>query len=116
MSQSDRTPDHPDTADPDVRKAMLNTETARIAWRDLQRHFAAGSAIYVAPELDLLTVGGDVMADNKARVEGWIAAGQVGPVSDRQAAEWYDANALMWAVVLSPWVFVQPLIRGGGED
>jgi len=104
-------PNEHDLSDPEVRKAVLNTETARIPWRDLQRYFASGSAIAVAPELDLVVVGSEVMADNKPVVEVWVQAGQVGPVSDRQAEEWYNANAMMWAVVLSPWVFVQPILR-----
>ena len=106
----DNSYDIPDMTDPDTRKAVLNTETAKIPWRELQRYFAAGAAIGVAPELDLLVVGSEVLADNTAQVEAWTAAGQVGPVSDSQAAEWYEANALMWAVVLSPWVFVQPIL------
>lgn len=100
----------PDLTDPDVRKTLLNLETATIAWRELQRYFASGAAIGVSPELDLIEVASEVMADNRARVEGWTQAGKVGPVTDRQALEWYDANALVWAVVLSPWVFVQPLM------
>lgn len=107
----DMAQDNPDLKDPDVRKALLNTETAKIPWRELQRYFAAGSAIAVAPELDLVEVGSEVMADNKAVMQGWIQAGKIGPVSDNQAAEWYEADALMWAVVLSPWVFVQPVVE-----
>jgi len=102
----------PDLNDPEVRKALLNTETARMPWRELQRYFASGAAIAVSPELDLLAVGAEVMADNKAVVEAWVSEGRVAPVSDQQATEWYDANALMWAVVLSPWVFVQPIVSG----
>ncbi|MCK9505614.1 MAG: DUF2288 domain-containing protein [Porticoccaceae bacterium] len=100
-----------DLTDSEVRRALLNTETAKIPWRELQRYFAAGAAIAVAAELDLLSVGAEVMADNKVQMEGWISSGKVAPVSDLQAAEWYDANALMWAVVLSPWVFVQPILQ-----
>ena len=111
------TEDQPDLSDPEVRKALLNTETAKIPWRELQRYFAAGSAISVAPGLDLIEVGSEVMADNKPQVERWMTGGQVGPVTDQQAAEWYEANALMWAVVLSPWVFVQPILQNGaGEE
>ena len=106
---SDETPDiSADLADPEVRKALLNTETAKIPWRELQRYFASGAAIAVAPELDLVTVGAEVMADNKAVVEAWISEGKIGPVSDRQAGQWYDGDVLVWAVVLSPWVLVQP--------
>ena len=113
MNDRDDTDKAPDLNDPEVRKAVLNSETAKIPWRELQRYFASGAAISVAPDLDLLAVGAEVMADNKALVEQWISEGRVGPVSDRQAAQWYDADALMWAVVLSPWVFVQPLSGTG---
>jgi|SRR5690554_1310836 len=96
-----------DVDNPDVRKALLNTETAKIAWRELQRYFASGAAIAVAPELDLLAVAAEVMADNKGAVESWISEDKLGPVSDQQALQWYDGDVLVWAVVLSPWVFVQ---------
>ncbi len=98
-----------DMTDPEVRRAKLNTETARIPWRELQRYFAAGNAIAVDPGLDLLTVGDAFLTDDKAMVEDWMAQGNLGPVSDALAVEWYEANALMWAVVLPPWVLVQPL-------
>jgi len=105
---TDESPDvNVDLADPEVRKALLNTETARIPWRELQRYFASGAAVAVAAELDLVAVAAEVMADNKAAMEAWISQGQVGPVSDQQALQWYDDDALVWAVVLSPWVFVQ---------
>lgn len=97
-----------DLSDPDVRKAWLLKETAQIPWRELQRQFAAGATIAVAPELSLVSVGAEVMADNKAQMAAWLSAGQVAPVNDHQAREWYDADATLWAVVLSPWVFVQP--------
>lgn len=97
-----------DLNDPDVRKAKLNTETARIPWKELQRYFASGSAIAVSVDLDLLEVGAEVMADNKARVESWVANNSIAPVSDAQASEWFENDQEMWAVVLNPWVFVQP--------
>lgn len=99
-----------DMTDPEVRRAKLNTETARIPWRELQRYFAAGNAVAVDPGLDLLAVGDAFLTDDTAAVEAWIEQGGLGPVSDAQAAEWYEANALMWAVVLPPWVLVQPLL------
>ncbi len=96
--------------DPELLRGKLNSETARIAWRDLQRHFAAGSVIGVAPELNLLDVGEAIARDDKARVEAWMNDGRVGPVSDAQAAEWYEVNAAMWSVVVRPWVLVQPIL------
>ena len=49
--------------------------------------------------------------DDGARVENWMSAGKLGQVADSRAAEWYEANVLMWAVVLKPWVLVQPIMR-----
>ncbi len=100
-----------DMTDPDVRLAKLNTETARIPWRDLQRYFAAGHVVAVDPGLDLLEVGSALIADDKPAFEAWLDEGTVAPVSDGQAAAWYEADALMWAVVVNPWVLVQPLLQ-----
>jgi hypothetical protein len=38
-----------------------------------------------------------------------MAAEKVGQVTDAQAIEWLEANALVWCVVVRPWVLVQPL-------
>ncbi len=50
-------------------------------------------------------------ADNKDQIKEWMEAGQVSRVSDAQASGWYDANALVWAVVVRPWVLVQPILN-----
>ena len=36
----------------------LNTETARISWQELERHFARGALLTVSPGLDLVEVSG----------------------------------------------------------
>ena len=90
-------------------RARLNLETGRIAWRDLQRFFASGQTIYVAPELDLVEVACAVASDAADAVRGWTASGLMAPVSDAQAREWYEAEAALWSVVVKPWVLVQPL-------
>jgi hypothetical protein len=38
-----------------------------------------------------------------------MAAGKFGKVSDEQAGVWFERDALLWAVVISPWVLVQPV-------
>ncbi|MBD9363706.1 DUF2288 domain-containing protein [Methylomonas fluvii] len=92
---------------PDLEKAKVNLETSSIPWAELQRFFAAGLAISVAKELDLVEVAYQVSRDNKAQVEQWLDAGLIGHVSDRQADEWISANSSVWAVVVRPWVLVQ---------
>jgi hypothetical protein len=93
----------------EVNRAKLNLETAQMAWRDMQRYFASGVALYVAPELDLVEVGLQMSEDNAAQIQQWMAAGQFGKVSDEQAAEWFKADVMLWTVVVSPWVLVQPV-------
>jgi len=104
------TPDFPDSQQTDpqeIFRAKVNLETSRIAWRELQRFFASGVAVFVSAELDLVEVAYQFSKDNKAQVERWLLTGKVGKVSDLQAAAWVAADADMWAVVISPWVLVQ---------
>jgi hypothetical protein len=101
-------------ADDDVLRAKINAETAQIAWTGVERFFAQGKAVFVRPELDLVDVA-FVVARNRAEdLDKWIDAGQVQPVSTAQAREWIEADALMWSVVVRPWVFVQPLLADDG--
>jgi len=91
----------------EILRAEVNQETARIGWRELQRFFASGVAIYVNSELDLVEVAFQISVDNKAQVAEWMNARQVARVTDAQALAWYEANAEVWAVVVRPYVLVQ---------
>jgi hypothetical protein len=93
--------------DTDLR-IKVNRETARLPWAELEKHFAAGNVVYVAPGLDLVDVAVRVSHDDKATISGWMADGKVAKVSDQQAQTWLAANAMLWAVVVSPFVLVQP--------
>lgn len=85
----------------------LVRETARIAWTELQRYFATGAVIYVSDSLDLIEVAMCISNDDKAAVEQWLQARQLGKVSDDQAWEWLETDAMVWSVVINPWILVQ---------
>lgn len=85
----------------------LVRETARIAWSELQRYFATGAVIYVSDSLDLIDVAMRISNDDKAAVERWMLARQLGKVSDDQAREWLETDATVWSVVVNPWILVQ---------
>lgn len=95
------------TTDFDLERGEVNLETAQIAWKELQRFFANGTAIYVSPELDLVDVAHQFSIDNKNQVAQWLETGQVSRVSDQQALTWYEEDALVWAVVIKPWLLIQ---------
>lgn len=92
---------------PDLSKEKVNLETSQIAWKELQRFFANGSAVSVSPELDLVEVAYQFSIDNKDQVTEWLQNKQIGLVSDQQALEWLEKNAEVWAVVIKPWILVQ---------
>lgn len=90
----------------DLQTQLLH-ETAQIPWRELQRFFAAGQAIAVDASLDLLEVANTLVQDDASCLKAWMEVGKVDVVSDHQAAQWFEQDALVWAVVIKPWVLVQ---------
>lgn len=93
----------------EILRAKVNLETSTIAWKDLQRFFASGAAIAVSAELDLVEVAFQISEDNKKQVQQWLSAGKIAAVTDEQALAWYEADADVWAVVVSPYVLVQEM-------
>ena len=88
-------------------KSELLLETAQIPWHDLQRFFASGNAIAVDESLDLIYVATQITEDNASQIKKWMDEGLVDVVKDSQAALWYEQDALVWALVVKPWVLVQ---------
>jgi len=91
----------------DIYRAKVNLETAQIAWREVQRFFASGAAVHVSDELDLVEAAFQMSKDNAEQIQQWMLAGKLSKVTDEQAADWFETDALVWAVVVSPWLLVQ---------
>lgn len=85
----------------------LNSETAKIAWSELQRFYAQGRVLFVETELDLVDVAYQFVNDNVEQCTQWQEEKKVCPVADAQARQWYDADSELWAVVVAPWILVQ---------
>lgn len=85
----------------------LLLETAQIRWHELQRFFATGNAIAVSDSLDLIHVATEITNDNASQIKAWMEQGLVDAVTDKQAKAWYETDALVWALVIKPWVLVQ---------
>lgn len=88
-------------------RAQLNAETAQMPWTELQRFFAAGTVIVVSEVLDLIDVAASIASDDKHAVAQWMDRGLVGKASDAQASTWLAADAVLWTVVVKPWILVQ---------
>ena len=96
-------PDHPD----DLLRAKLNAETGRLGWAELQRHFARGVVIVVAPGIDLVEVAFRISRDDQTAVASWLGDGRLHRATDVDAQGWQERQAEFWAVVAAPWVLVQ---------
>jgi len=88
-------------------ETKINRETARIQWKELAPHFAAGNLITISNELDLIHVA-KAMADNDTdQVKAWMSNGDIYNTTDNEALKWHAQNVELWAVVIKPWVLVQ---------
>jgi hypothetical protein len=96
-----------DNIDPELIRAKIVTETAKIPWSTLQRFFASGKTLFVNRELDLIDVAIAFQQDNSDVVAGWVDSEQIKAVSTEQAKQWIAGESLVWAVVVKPWVLVQ---------
>jgi hypothetical protein len=100
---------HPDLLPEELEllHAKLNLETAEITWTELQRFFAQGVLYAVDASVDLIDVAYAIGVDDAARVKAWMDAGAFTAVTDAQAADWHRRNAVLWSVVVKPWILVQ---------
>lgn len=85
----------------------LHSETATIAWRELQRFYAQGVVLQVAQQLDLVATAVLMAEDNKAEIQELVNAGQLVAPSNDQARQWYADDVALWTVVVAPYVLVQ---------
>jgi hypothetical protein len=72
--------------------------------------------VAVDRRLDLVEVALRLAEDDVERVARWMRRGEIGPVSDAQARNWYRREAVLWAVVVSPWVLVQERVSGNTDE
>lgn len=99
----------------EVLRAKINQETAKIPWKELQRFFAQGRVVFVSSELDLVEVAAGASDDRSAELETWISRSEIATVTDEQARRWLELDALLWTVVVKPWVFVQEIDHPDGQ-
>ena len=95
--------------DQDLTRARINSETAKIPWRELQRPFAAGKVFHVHRELDLVEVACAMQRDDIEQVKSWTDAARLSRVADERARTWLERDTRLWAVVVKPWVLVQEI-------
>jgi len=95
----------------DILRAKLNLETAQLAWPELERHFARGSIIKIAPGMDLVDAALQVAENNAATVQVWLAEGRIARAELSDAEDWHARQPFFWTVVVAPWVLIQEVVK-----
>ena len=85
----------------------LHNQTAQISWRELQRYFAQGKVLRVDADLDLVQIASALAEDNINLLTPLIEQQLIAAPSDDRARHWYEADTLLWSVVVAPYVLVQ---------
>lgn len=91
----------------DLLRAKLNAETGKLAWNELERHFARGVVLKVAGDLDLVEVALAMARDDKSAIAAWLDQGGIARASEEDALQWHAQQSQFWAVVAAPWVLIQ---------
>lgn len=95
------------SASPSPLYAKLLGETARVDWHELERFFAQGKLLYVASDLDLVSVAEAIANDDKAQIAQWLSTERLSRMQVEVAQAFATRSPKLWAVVVSPWVCVQ---------
>ncbi|MFI9654074.1 DUF2288 domain-containing protein [Guyparkeria sp. GHLCS8-2] len=97
----------PEAVDDETLYAELVGQTARIEWAELERFFAKGQILKIAPTLDLVDVAMAIIRDRAETVGTWQEAGEIDALDTGTARRWAAGEATLWAVVTPPWILVQ---------
>ena len=87
----------------------LEKYTGEVCWDYLEKHYKSGALLYVDPELDLVTVGKAISDDDIESVMSWKKSGDIIQPSAPHAEYWEESKARFLALVVSPFVLIQPL-------
>jgi len=97
-------------ADAELLRHKLNLESGKLAWPELERHYARGVVIVISAELELVEVAASFTEDKKDDVEKWMNAGQIHRANDEDAKHWSDSEPVFWSIVVAPWVLAQEIV------
>ena len=87
----------------------LEKYTGEVDWNYLKPHFKNGSLLYVDPTISLAEVGEALAADDAETVKGWKQRGDLVTPSQPHADYWEESEVTFRALVVSPFVLVQPV-------
>jgi hypothetical protein len=95
-----------DTMSPEEK---LGKYTGVVDWAYLKPHLESGALLYVDPCLEITEVGQAIADDNKEKIESWMKSGDLVKPSEPHAKWWEENPQDFTALVVSPFVLMQPV-------
>lgn len=90
-------------------RAHLHGETSKLPWSELEKHFARGVVFKVAKGFDIIDVAIVIARDDKDSLKKWIDDKTVSGAETEDAEKWHEASAVLWTVVVAPFILVQDI-------
>jgi len=87
----------------------LEKYTGEVEWEYLKKPYETGSVLYVDPSLDLTEVGRAFSEDDTESVKTWRSKGDIIQPGPPHAEYWESEQARFLALVVTPFVLIQPL-------
>ncbi|MBT8037537.1 MAG: DUF2288 domain-containing protein [Verrucomicrobiae bacterium] len=111
---------HPDNSPDSLHYGVLGDDTQTtpeklkkytgiVDWEYLQPHFDSGALIYVDPGLSITEVGQALADDDKEKTSAWLKSGDLVKPSAPHAQWWQENPQEFKALVVSPFVLMQPV-------
>lgn len=94
-----------DTQSPEEKIAKY---TGEVSWKYLKPHYESGALLWVDPSLTLAQVADALSTDDTETVTNWLGNGDLVKIGDLHAQQWEDSDQLFTAVVVTPFVLMQP--------
>ncbi|MCG8600231.1 MAG: DUF2288 domain-containing protein [Verrucomicrobiales bacterium] len=86
----------------------LEKYTGVVGWKHLEPHYKNEALLWLDPSLDLTTVGEAIANDDTEKVRAWKESGDLVTPSTPHAFYWEESKATFRALVVSPFVLIQP--------
>lgn len=96
-------------SDESTEEQKLEKYTGVVEWSYLQKHYENGALLYVDPTVPLIEVGKALTDDDAEKVKRWRKSGEIVTPSTPHAFYWEESKAQFRALVVSPFVLIQPL-------
>lgn len=94
----------------------LEKYTGEVDWQYLKPHFESGALIYVDPTLSITEVGSAVADDDSQKIQSWLKSGDLVKPSKLHAQWWQENPETFTALVVTPFVLIQPAAKKQQEQ